>query len=37
MMIDVEHRCQTQTRGPNLARAVIIFGPQDHIKRVLVY
>lgn len=27
----LHHRCQTWARGPNLALAVIIFGPQDHI------
>lgn len=29
------HKCQTQACGPTLAHAVIIFGPQAHIKCVL--
>ncbi|XP_069786488.1 uncharacterized protein [Narcine bancroftii] len=32
---ELGHTCQTLARGPNLARDVIIFGPQDHIKNVL--
>lgn len=34
--IPLTHRCQTLARGPNVARSVIIFGPQADIKSLLV-
>lgn len=33
--IPLSQMCQTQARGPNLARSVIIIGPRDHIKCAL--
>ena len=31
----LDYMCQTQARGPNLARHVIIVGPRDNIERAL--
>ena len=32
MMKDLGQMCQTQSRGPTLARNVFIIGPRDHIR-----
>ena len=33
--IRVDHMCDTQARGPDLARNLIKIGPRDHIKSAL--